>query len=114
MNIPQRIVLVLGFLIILGMSLFPPWVFVYNFLGKAHAERPAGYHFIFGQHVPQDQTQLAALFSLDTKILGTISLSLQFYSMRLDGTRLFIQISATVLLVSILYFALRSKRPDMT
>jgi hypothetical protein len=109
MNISQRIILILAFLIILGMALFPPWVYVYNFFGKVQAERPGGYHFIFGQHVPQDQTQLAALFSLDTSTLGTISLGLQFYSMRLDGTRLFIQISATLLLMAILYFALRSK-----
>jgi hypothetical protein len=61
-----------------------------------------------GSMFAKDQTQLATLFSLDTNTLGTISLGLQFYSMRLDGTRLFIQITATLLLIAILYFALRS------
>lgn len=109
MNLPQRIVLIFAFLTILGMALFPPWVYVYDFLGKAHAERPAGYHFISGQHVPRDQAQLAVLFALDPNVLGTISTGLQFYSIRLDATRLLVQISAILLLTSILYLALRSR-----
>jgi hypothetical protein len=108
MNLPQRIVLVLAFLVILVMALFPPWVYVLNASeAHIHAERPAGYHLLFGQHVPTDQSQLLTLFGIPPTEYEWAPLS--FFSLRIDGTRLFIQLAATILLTSILYLALRRK-----
>lgn len=120
MNLPQRIVLVLGFLAVLAMASFPPWVFVYSYPGfnvihAERSERPAGYHSIFGQHVPQDQTSLVALFSINVNAEPRGPYvperdRLQFFSLRIDWTRLAVQLVAVVLLTSILYFALRRSR----
>lgn len=107
MNLSQRIVLVLAFLVILVMALFPPWVYVSDSPQLLRrAERPAGYHLIFGQHAPEDIGQLATLFSLEPNQDGT---SLRYFSIRLDGTLLLVQITATMLLTSILYLALRRR-----
>lgn len=62
MSLPQRIVLGIGVLVIVGMVLFPPWIFVYHYepvvrrLGsyEQHIERPAGYHAIWAAHVRSD------------------------------------------------------------
>jgi hypothetical protein len=108
----QKIVLILGALIILGMALFPPWVYVYEtpesssggvFVvshGAEHIERPAGYHLIFGQHIAQDVSQLNTLFARDVE--------LQFISTRIDEGRLKVQIVPTLLLVGLLYAVFRT------
>ena len=97
MNLAQRIVLILGVLVILSMALFPPWVYVYNYPGfqifnAEHSERPAGYHLIFGEHVPQDQTYLVALFDINTTSTFRQAVMpersrLQFFSLRIDIAR---------------------------
>ncbi len=109
MNLAQRIVLILGFLIILGMALFPPWVFVYNYHGagpSVRAERPAGYRSIFNQHFPTDRAYLSALFGINSE---SGRAGLQFFSLSIDRTRLAIQIAVAVILTAILYLAIRSR-----
>ena|SRR2546425_10532127 len=121
MNLAQRIVLILGVLAVIGIALFPPWVFVYSYPGCCNgvinaerSERPAGYHLIFGQHVPQDQTYLVTLFDIDTRApLRSAKVMpertrLQFFSLRIDIARLAVQITAAVLLMAILFLAVRS------
>ena len=115
MNPGQRVVLILSFLVVLGMALFPPWIYVYDPPQSAlrqefvRAERPAGYHLIFGVHIPEDQTALMKLFNLrpqygyEWEFFG-----LQFFSVRMDGTRLAIQITAALVLTATLYLALRT------
>lgn len=122
MNLPQRIVLLLGFISVFSMALFPPWVFIYNYPGfnYVHAERserPAGYHSIFGQHVPQDQSSLVALFNINVNAEPRGPYvpqrdRLQFFSLRIDWTRLTVQIAVATLLTLILYLALRRKLSD--
>ena len=118
MNTKQRAVVIAAFVLILGMVLFPPWLFVLDVPahressngqfggssshGRELAERPAGYHLLFGQHIPADEPELTRLFSTDV--------SLRYVSMRIDRTRLEIQTGAVLLLTAILYFILR-KRP---
>jgi hypothetical protein len=78
MNSKQRTILIIGFAFIVGMMLFPPWIFVFDMpatssgagdfypsksIGHQHSERAAGYHFLFGQHVPSDEAGLAKLFN---------------------------------------------------
>lgn len=119
MNLVQRIVLAVGFLAIFGMGLFPPWVFVYNYPGfntihGERSERPAGYHSIFGQHVPQDQTSLVTLFNINVNAEPRGPYvperdRLQFFSLRIDWTRLTIQMVVAVILTSLLYLAARSR-----
>jgi hypothetical protein len=108
MNPSQRIVLILAFLAILGMALFPPWTFIYDEPEAKRVERPAGYHLIFGQYAPENLDQLKAQFGLRPDY----HTALQFFSIRIDGTRLFVQISTTMVLTSILYLALRRKPSD--
>lgn len=113
MNIAQRAVLILSFLVILGMALFPPWIYVYNpprDSDAVRAERPAGYHLIFNEHTPQDHSQLIALFNLPTGRTSYESElgSLRYFSIRIDSLRLEIQIAVTLILTAILYLAFRS------
>jgi len=112
MNLAQRVVLIAGFLIVLGMALFPPWLYVYKYPGLPQTERAAGYFLIFEQHVPQDRAALAALFGLppqdDARMLEEASP--RFFSLQIDRTRLAVQIGTTLILVTILYLALRSAK----
>lgn len=105
MSFLQRVSLTTGGVVILGMALFPPWLFVYRYPEIPPIERPAGYHSLFGQHVPQDQQQVARLFGATTG--GPI---IRFISLRIDITRLAVQILATILLTSLLYLATRPRK----
>jgi len=104
MNQAQRILLLVGFVVLLVVVLFPPWVFICKYPELAAVERPAGYHLIFGQHTPQDPTALAQLFSLGQWV------ELGFFSIRIDQTRLTFEIAGVLLLMGILYLSLRSPR----
>ena len=68
MNLPQRIVLAGAAIIIAGMILFPPWLFIYDppkgYLYFHKTIRPAGYHLLFAPHVAEDQTELERIFGL--------------------------------------------------
>jgi hypothetical protein len=106
MNIAQRIVLILGFVAILGIGLFPPWTLILNDVGDhVHAERPAGYHFLFGQHVPQDPTSLAKWFGFPYVQQD----AMPFFSLKIDSVRLLVQLAITLLLTWLLYFAVRPR-----
>ena len=105
MNLAQRIILVISFVLLFAAILFPPWTYSYKFPEMAAEERPAGYHLIFGQHTPQDRKALGQLFSIDYKYT-----ELEFFSMRIDQTRLTFQIVGLLLLTVILYFLLRTAR----
>lgn len=68
-NLAQRIVLIISFLVILGVSLFPPWTYVFSPPADlrhrfVRTERPAGYHLLFNDHSPQDLSKLLVLFNL--------------------------------------------------
>jgi hypothetical protein len=123
MNSPQRIVLIASFLIILGMALFPPWVYVFTPTGDlkdilVRTERPAGYHLLFSNHQPTDETALLALFNMGRERrdlwyqpwggASYFLVRLDAFSVRLDTSRLLIQIGVALLLTAILYLALRS------
>jgi len=54
MNFAQRIILIIAFLAIAAMAIFPPWVYVHDAPRYKRIERPAGYHLISGDHTPQD------------------------------------------------------------
>jgi hypothetical protein len=108
-NLAQRVVLIAGFLIVLGMALFPPWLYLYRYPRLPPAERPAGYFLIFEQHAPQDRAALAALFGTPLNEADP-----QFFSMEIDRTRLIVQIGATLILITILYLALRSAEPAIS
>ncbi len=105
MNLAQRIVLLLGFLLLLVIVLFPPWTYIYRFPNLPEAERPAGYHLIFGQHAPQDRTALAQLFATDYKYTQLV-----FFNLRIDQSRLTFEVVGIVSLTAILYLLLRSPR----
>jgi len=114
LNLAQRIVLIISFLVILAMTLFPPWIYVFNpsvplrEAGYVRAERTAGYHFMFADHSPLDETQLLAIFNLNPKGWERPFISLHLFAVELNSRQLGIQIAIAVLLTAILYFALRS------
>ena len=105
MNVPQRIVLFIGFLVLLVVVLFPPWLFVFKHPNLAAVERPAGYHLILGQHAPQDRTALGQIFSLKYE-----HTELMFFNIRIDQTRLTVEIVGVLLVTTILCLLLRSPR----
>src|SRR4051812_16266475 len=106
MNLAQRIILIIAFLAIAAMTIFPPWVYIHNAPQYKRIERPAGYHLITQNNTPQDITQMAKLFGLET---GNWEAQLRFFSVRLDGTRLFIQVCLTLVLTVVLFFILKSR-----
>ncbi len=108
-NLAQRVLLIAGFLIVLGMALFPPWLYVFKYPGLPQTERAAGYFLIFEQHSPQDRAALAALFGAPLD-----EAERRFFSLQIDRTRLTVQIGATLILITILYLALRSAKPPIS
>jgi len=105
-NTAQRITLIIAFLGLAAMSIFPPWVYVHDAPEFKRIERPAGYHLISGDHTPQDITELAKIFGLKAEDWET---QLQFFAVRLDGTRLLVQVSLALLLTIILFFIFKSR-----
>jgi len=90
MNPAQRVVLIIGFLVVLGMALFPPWKRLfeapnYDLEKVVHVEQSAGYHLIL-----LDQSSGSP-----------------YVTLRIDTTRLEIQFIAVLILISLLYFILR-------
>jgi hypothetical protein len=104
-NQAQRIVLLVAFIVLLFVVLFPPWVFIYTFPELPQVERPAGYHLLFGQHAPQDRTALSRLFAMEYRYS-----ELNFFNMRIDQTRLTFEIVGVLLLTALFYLLLRSAR----
>ena len=115
MNARQQLVLGIGALAILAILLFPPWLFVLDVppsshrvmdvsssQGHEHVERPAGYHSLLAQHVPQDPTALADLFAKTTG-----QMRMEYVSMKIDRTRLSIQVTIVILLIGIITLFLR-------
>lgn len=117
MNLPQRIVLALGTIIVAGMVLVPPWLFIYTepagqgsqeFGGASHGElrieRPAGYRLLFGQHVPpSDPKQLGAIFGLP-------GAPLRWVIMQIDVWRLGVQLSGALAITTLVTVLFKSKK----
>lgn len=115
MNKRQRGILYVAFLVLLGMVLFPPWLYVYNPPTTLHGvyvrnERPGGYHLLTRDHTPRDKTELMDIFRLDHREEWVMRfVTLQSFSMRIDGARLAVQITGTLLLASLLYLIVRPR-----
>ena len=105
MNLPQRIVLAIGALAIVGMSVVPPWILVYNNVGL-RAERFAGYYPIWQNNNPAEYP-LSDLFGL-----GGRHYPLAMFSTRLDTTKLSIQMAAALLITALLTVLFKTKRQD--
>lgn len=115
MNIAQRLILAIGGVAVALMALFPPWLYVYNYdpvnqdrgFSAQLIERPAGYHAIWGPHVPTDSTALGTMFSVTVERYYPDRLDLKYFSMKLDKDRFWIQIVGVVLASAFFYFLLR-------
>ena len=115
MNLPQKIVLIIAALGIATIALFPPWIFVYHYVPLGYSrgyleqriERPAGYHAIWAPHVPSDEQALVALFNISPD-----RSDLQYFSIRLDKDRTWIQLAAAFAVAAILTALLKSKKPN--
>ena len=118
MNLPQRIILALGTIIIAGMVLFPPCLYIYTepassssqldgfsrgFHGEEHGERPAGYRFLFSQPVPpSDGKQLEAIFRHPVAPWWVI--------MRIDVRQLGVQLGGVLAVTMLLALLLKSRK----
>ena len=102
LNFPQRIVLGLGAAAIAAMTLFPPWVFVFQHPLKT--ERFAGYYPIWRSNTPTDLSALLKLFGLSE----SSAYDLVVFSIKLDVTRLSIQIVGALLITVLLAALLRT------
>jgi hypothetical protein len=45
LNSKQKVIYILGIILIIGMCIFPPWIYTYKSNGT-YSENPAGYSFI--------------------------------------------------------------------
>ena len=106
MNLAQRIILIIAALGIAAMMIFPPWVFVYDVPREKRVERFAGYHLISAQHDPQDLAQLTYLFSLNPT---DDDIRLRYFAIHVDGMRLFVQVSLTLVPTLLIVFILKSR-----
>ena len=113
MNRPQRILLAIGACLIAAMTLFPPWVLIYNpnedVLDVQKATRPFGYHFVFSQSVPEDRTELARIFGLNT---NTKQVEMSFFSTAIDTQRIILQIVGVVIVSMLLVLLFRTRSKD--
>ena len=103
LTFPQRIVLGLGATAITAMSLFPPWTFVFK-ANDLRIERFAGYHPIWLSNAPTDSAALSRLLSFD---VGYGDLAL--VTMKIDTTRLAIQIIAVIIVTVLIYSLLKGE-----
>jgi len=104
-NLPQRITLGVGVIAIAVMALFPPWLFTYQTRVLPLRERFAGYYPIWRSNTPSDPTALMQMFSIDDPRFADLSL----FSIKLDTTRLGIQIVAALLVTLLLAAILKSR-----
>ena len=104
MNLPQRIILGLGAVAIATMASYPPWLFVHQYPDLPRIERFAGYYPIWRSNNPTDLTALNDMFQV-SGFMG----KLMFYSIRVDTTRLGIQIAAVLLVTVLLTVLFRQK-----
>lgn len=110
--------LALGAIIIAGMVLFPPWLFIYtepasqgspldrfsSSHGEQRIERPAGYRFLFGQHVPpNDVKELGAIFGLG-------SAPPMLVIMQIDVRQLGVQLGGALIITALLTILLKSRK----
>jgi hypothetical protein len=90
------------------MIIFPPWVIAFDpptsIARLVRAERPAGYHLLFGNHIPEDPTEINRMFG---QFWG-----FEYYSVRLDSARLFIQFVGLLILTVILFLVFGKTRKE--
>lgn len=107
MNLPQRIVVIVGALAVALNTLFAPWVFVFEppaGAGFTHSERFAGYHLITNASEPQDATALSQIFHCPSGLM------LRYVSMRIDTRRLFAQLAGLLCVIALGFFAVKGRR----
>jgi ABC-type antimicrobial peptide transport system permease subunit len=109
MNNKQRKASGLGILLVLVMSLFPPWIVIYDIpeqkleytdIPKRRVERSGGYRFLLEQHD-------SALFS---KVIIEGEYTLANVTTRIDYFRLAIQIGIVMILAGIACLLFRSEK----
>lgn len=108
MNRRQRIALIISFIVVLGMAIFPPWRIVYDIPGedlgymkipKGRIERSGGYKFLLTDHDT----------SLSTTVTVNSESTTAYVTRRIDYYRLATQISVVLLLTGMAYLILRTK-----
>ncbi len=108
MNLPQRIVLLLGAIAVAFNTLFAPWVVTFKpqTANWAGSERFAGYHLITSSNQPQDITRLDEMFGAGGLSAG----DLLFFSTRLDLQRLMAQLVGILCVTVLCFFAVKGRK----
>lgn len=123
-NLSQRIVLGVAAVFIAVIILFPPWNYVYSFPGEhlyqrpfpaERSERPAGYHWLFGQHIPTDITYLTWMFDIKPNVeyqgVTVVQFNrLEYFSLKIDKDRLWIQLGGVLVITLLLGFLLKTRK----
>ena len=91
MNSKQKIIAVIGIVIILISGLFPPWKYIDN-VAEAYREIPAGYYLIFAPPLPDEEG---------------------IYSIEIDMVRLAIQWITTLFIMAALLYITNKKKDDL-
>lgn len=117
MNSQQRIVLIIGVLLVLSMALFPPWRCVMDNSEVGRAERSVGYRFLFADNAPTDPIAINALFGMQktTYVIRneertTNIFPLHFFTIQIDILRLLVQVAMTLIVIAMLCIAFRSTK----
>ena len=103
-------------IIVAGMILFPPWLFIYDppkmYLSVTRTIRPAGYHLLFAPPVPEDQTELERIFGLPaySKAPDYNASRLNYFSMVIDKDRLMIQVGGVLAITALLVLLLKVRK----
>ena len=102
--------LALGTIIVAGMVLFPPWLFVFDPPPADDAfrktTRPAGYHLLFSPHAVEDPTELAHVFNLPPSRVRRLF----DFSVVIDRDRMLVQFGGTLAITVLLVFLLKSRK----
>lgn len=116
MNIPQKLLLGLALIAVVGMCVLPPWFYDYHYVPPSgirtnplawremRSQRFAGYHAIWGDNIPSDQSVLSRTFNVPYEMaLPT------YFTTKVDATRLTIQVIGLLIVTSFLCLLLKSR-----
>ena len=92
MHLSQRIIILVGCLLLCVILLFPPWLLTFNAAPIAN-KRSAGYHLLFRPP------------AVDPNLKGQM-----YYSYELDTTRLEVEVLGILLVTLLLSIAFRKRR----
>ena len=106
MNLPQRIILTIGAVVLVIITLRPPWVYSYDAPSESVAYRPAGFHWITQPPVPDNAERLKAMFGI-TDYRMRMPTPLSDFSSRIDSSMLAVEVLGCLGVTGVLWLVLK-------